>query len=120
MIYKTLIAALAMIVGASLPAKSQGTSLTGDDLYEACRTEKYSEKIGFSQGYCLGVIAGVTASLQGQDIGPKMRICRDKSVNDAQILKIVLNYLDKNPQYRTRSFEYVVWLAMRSSFPCAN
>ena len=64
-------------------------------------------------GYYMGIIDGVTASLNGRDI------CIPKSVDNNQLCAIVRKYIKNNPE-KWNDGNWMIFTSLTQSFPCTK
>ena len=74
----------------------------------------------FDIGHCLGLTQGVRQTLIiVDDDQPKIyKTCIPESITNGQGMRIVLKYLQDNPDKLHESEAILVYLAYRKAFPC--
>lgn len=72
----------------------------------------------FEAGFCAGIVDGLLGMAGG--FNPQMRSCVPSEVNVQQAAKLVVQFLDLNPQALHRDFRAVVVLVLRNTWPCKD
>ncbi|WP_427901662.1 Rap1a/Tai family immunity protein [Marinobacter caseinilyticus] len=74
-------------------------------------------------GFCFGYIRGLsdystgTESMTSEEIKP-FQSCRPRGVNNKQLARIVVNFLERNPQHLHREMTMLVSVALQEVYPC--
>jgi hypothetical protein len=109
--FKTAVFGLFMTVSMG----TQGAWTSGGQLLEACEKEDF-----FSKGDCFGYISGTLDSYEmaaGRK-GFTIRHCIPEGVTKGQMKKIVMKYLNENPEKLHFTASSLVLTGLREAFPC--
>jgi hypothetical protein len=89
---------------------------SGNGLHTLCQDKKGS----FNNGACHGYIIGVFDALNGADRGIGGTVyCRPTgAVTQGQIVAVLKNWLNKNPQHRHFTAPSLAVAAFSEAFPC--
>lgn len=99
----------------SLPATASATT-DGDSAnanMRGCRAYVASDDVKnwpYSQGYCSGHIAGITALISG--------VCAPAGVTHGQTVRTVTAYIEARPSRHHENFTALVIEALKSTWPC--
>ena len=78
----------------------------------------------FGTGYCAGFLRGTfdaVTSNPGANFTSEYRVCSPKTpVTTEQLIRVYMNYLDRNPQIRQDRTHVVALKAFRSEWPCTK
>jgi hypothetical protein len=88
---------------------AQASFISGNDLFKHLNDNNY-----FSQGYALGYILGVSDVFSGDSH------CMPQGVNAGQVRDVVKNFLEVSPEIRHRPADVIVYVILKSTWPCAN
>jgi hypothetical protein len=69
-----------------------------------------------ASGQCAGIVAGMMTA--GKFLTADYRYCVPDTVNLGQALKVVIRYLDTNPNQLHYDFRYLVLATLKGAFPC--
>lgn len=96
-------------------AQSKDSS-SGDRLYAVCGNSGNA----FDQGLCDGFIGGVLAGVQADHglAGRTSAICTRPSVTNGQIIAVVTQFLQENPDIRDQDAGGIALVALARAFPC--
>jgi hypothetical protein len=94
-------------------------AMTGNELIEHC--DKFGVEVTSEDwqqnAYCMGYIVGVIHGMEYLDF--KKQICiPTKNVKQGQIIKVVIKYLNDNPQRLHEQYTHIIYLAITEAFPC--
>jgi Rap1a immunity proteins len=84
---------------------------TGNSLYATCTTDHTA----FSEGYCMGFIAGTADTMEGIRIS---NICSPEKATVGQVRDVVLKYLAEHPETRQNSAFDLIQEALVKAWPC--
>jgi len=72
-----------------------------------------------SAGMCIGRVEGITSVLRLGTVGGSI-FCADipGGVTPAQILRVVVRYIEAEPQYMHEEFNWLAMLAIENAWPC--
>lgn len=114
----------AILLAFCLLAASQASATSTLDLYEKCRAattpvDQATRKIYVEAMQCFAFIDGAlgTAALFGDLHGVKI-YCPPSGVTNIQVAKILVRFVDENPNFMHRQASAIFAAAMRSAFPC--
>jgi hypothetical protein len=71
-----------------------------------------------SEGQCMGVVSAMIAA--GPLLGPENRSCPPEGVNIGQGTRVVIRFLDANPNLLHYDFRSLVMLALKTAWPCKS
>jgi hypothetical protein len=113
------VAALAIV--ATSPAIAEGSE--GDTVYLAWLragdlAKKCSGQRAWEAAYCVGYVVGVADVINNGS--PETRICIPKTVTQAQMTKVVVNYFARHPGESDYAAFSSVRIALRDRFPCIS
>lgn len=105
---------LALATLMALPQTSFAAFITGNDLFEMCQNDQ-----DFSDGYCIGYIAGVV-DVASDEIVMKdsLLVCLPEHVTMRQAFGVVYLYLEQHPEQRHFSAHTTAMAALIDGFPC--
>ena len=113
---KTLLMAVAVVgMLGSGAAMAEGG---GESLLRYCKSAILDKKdLGdaFGSGYCLGIITAVGELLPPADASV---ICVPSGVNNKQMARIVVKYLEQNPEQLHKNATTLTIMATKKAFPC--
>ena len=98
---------------------SQKDAITGNGLMGSCQihvksleNRSYNETAfeAYRDGYCIGLVSGVS--------GASPRICADEEVTRGQQVRVVLKYLQEQPEELHLDDTLLVERALSKVFPC--
>lgn len=100
----------------ALSSVSWAQLLDGNELLSMCRGPDKT----FAAGNCEGFIAGVSDTIifSRNQRDTSRRICLPKRLQQAQIKRIVVDYLVLVPQLRDNDATFLVEIALRTAYPC--
>jgi hypothetical protein len=117
---RTLLIGGLLLLGAAGPSAAQSDD-SGNSIREMCKVHvqpggsKGSLEAGYS-GFCLGLI---TATLYlGQELPESTKFCIPKGVTVGQGIRVLLKYIEANPELAHRRAEALAIAAFRKSWPC--
>lgn len=105
-----------------------GTAADSNHLLDSCRQlERYmndnkATTEHYKATYCLGLVEGARTAmllLESQD-DRKPSACIPMSVSNAQVVRVVLKYLDANPENLHHDATASVLLSLISAYPCTE
>jgi hypothetical protein len=108
--------------GAAMAAESR---FDGNELLQQCQSyiklvdgEKTNDF--FSAGICAGFIQGVsnTVHFYSDDVEKDEKFCKPATVTNAQLVRIVVKYLQDNPKDLNQGRMTLVWMALMIAYPC--
>jgi hypothetical protein len=107
---------LLVLVGSGALAQSPDLS-SGNSYLAGCHRfiSKASDN-SFSQGTCAGAVAAQL--FDSSSLRPEMKSCPPTDVTVAQGVRVVVAYLEANPQRLHESFQALTILAFRTTWPC--
>lgn len=118
---KAGIAAAVALVGALVSGSAM--AVDGNELLSWCKgaiSEKKTKSYGFDTGYCLGVIGTVGDLITSinHDLGPNLQICIPAGVKNGQIARILVKYLEQNPEKLHNNATTLTIMATQRAYPC--
>jgi hypothetical protein len=88
---------------------------------ESKQTESGLECILYIAGFVQGVEFGsISTRVETKQATMPMPFCRPDNVDTAQLVKIVLKYIRKNPEDANQHTMYIALRAFQEAFPCAS
>lgn len=115
MLKVALLVAMTLATHATGAAGQQVSTTSGAHLLNACRDLQASKSNSaeyFLQGYCLGVVDGVAMARDGD------KFCfPEPSMPRAQIVRIVVAYVERNPALQHLEFASLITPALAEVFP---
>jgi hypothetical protein len=94
------------------------TGTTGQDLLLGCRTAAEGRALDFQAGLCLGTIVTVLNLTQQTVVRNEFVVCKDPAASVNQALKVVLRYMEANPQALKKELAGIAVNAMQLVWPC--
>lgn len=83
---------------------------------------KASESGGVAEGFCAGYVQGMSDlnTIHSVFYAGKVKfdICMPQNVNNAQRVRVLIKYLEENPEKLHESEAELVWQAYAKAFPC--
>jgi len=115
---KVVVFALVMTASMGVQGESLDTGdsfETGSSILETCESE-----VWYNKGYCSGYIIGVsdTADTLALWDGSPVLICIPDGVTAGQLWKVVVKYLNENPEKLHFAADSLVLAALEGAFPC--
>jgi hypothetical protein len=110
------ISILLVLVGSGALAQSPDLS-SGNSYLAGC--QRYISKASdnsFSQGTCAGAVAAQL--FDSGSLRPEMKSCPPSEVSVSQGVRVVVAYLEANPQRLHESFQALTIFAFRTAWPC--
>jgi hypothetical protein len=120
---------VALVLVLALPSACTHAQDTGIDLQHECQavlaTDRTTEQ-SIQASHCLGYISGAAFSIsmwQGFNKGKSRGLedvpaCLPEKGTNEEYIKVVLRYLDKNPNRLHVSYGVLVFLAFNDAYPC--
>lgn len=114
----TVVAGLVMTLGGG-----NAVAMTGNELLESCKnaaSESSTKNSSFSAGFCLGSMQSVGDLLTFVNAGleTEARICLPATVTNGQASRVVVKYLQDNPEKLHLNGTALVVMAIQKAFPC--
>ena len=91
---------------------------TGNKLYDSCTAEKGATGYSTYLGLCVGYITAIADSMDCKRTVGDLTWMPDEGVTAGQLMKVVVKWLDNNPQYLNYNASSVVAIALSEAFPC--
>ena len=116
-------AAVIVVLGAE-PTPAAAQRSTGNDLIQECRKavrhsegNQVVEQDAIDAGYCLGLVHGYRDMRHYylQDL-----FCPPNSVNDEQMARVVVKYLEEHPAELDERHSAVLVKALQAAWPCQS
>ena len=107
-----------------------GEAITGAQFSQKCSAVEKASRVPVNEAetvyatFCLGYITGFVDHYDVLDYNNKLKnknICltfSDKQLTNTLLVKIVLTFLKKNPQYSSLPIGRAVSLSLEEAFPC--
>jgi hypothetical protein len=93
------------------------SSTTGNAMLPGCRNSlNDTAPSTYTGGLCMGVI--ITAAMLGDYLPLNLRACPPTGVTFGQTLRVVVDYMEKNPNQLHKEFPFLVVLALNRAWPC--
>lgn len=108
-----LLAVAVLMVSAS-PVRSQDSS-SGNGMLQPCK-EALQKKPGVMQGYCVGTVAAVLYFAQAFE--SQLRYCRPNAAGNEQGLRVLVRYLETNPDKLHLDIRILTLQAFHQAWPC--
>ena len=104
-------------------ASGSAAALDGNDLLNGCKeadSANASTKSSFTAGYCYGIVVStIELSVILKDgIAPNFQSCVPTEMTNQQAVRIVIKYLQGNPEQLHFSGSSLVIRALHKAFPC--
>jgi hypothetical protein len=90
-------------------ASSEPDVMSASYVMKGCRSIIIKQKLDFAQGYCIGSVH-VLFDLPV--------ICYKKGVTVGHAVRIVIRYIDNNPERQHENFNGLALEALQASWPC--
>lgn len=102
------------ILAMSMPVQA----LTGNELLKYCEEgNNEALKVHFqSNAFCLGYVTGASEGLFYAD--NRNVVCFSDGVTVEQLKKVVMKYLNDNPQKLHESYVPLIYSSIKEAFPC--
>jgi len=109
---KALLAAAAILSSICGRAEAAPT-ITGNDMLPACEhlIDDENESGLFKQGECIGLVIGV---------GVGAGVCVPPDATDGQAVRVMLDYMHKNPSRLNLQFTALVQASLLGAWPCSS
>nr|WP_314492379.1 Rap1a/Tai family immunity protein [uncultured Pseudomonas sp.] len=96
---------------------------TGNELLQWCKnvlSNNEAESTSYTAGYCTAVVITVGDLVKSinHDLGPKLQICVPSGVSNGQMVRILVKYLEANPEKHHINATTLTILATQQAFPC--
>ena len=96
---------------------------TGNELLQWCKnvlSNNEAESTSYTAGYCTAVVITVGDLVKSinRDLGPKLQICVPSGVSNGQMVRILVKYLEANPEKLHINATTLTILATQQAFPC--
>jgi hypothetical protein len=123
---KKTLAAIGLMV-CSTGALSIELKNDGNELLEQCRIATDQNTIenvdnALIMGYCLGKIQGIRQTLDifsyNYNLPPEQKVCIPTNVTNGQAARIVVKFLEDNPDQLHLSQTVLAIQAFKTAFPC--
>lgn len=119
----------AVVLGVTLSASRSQAQNTGIDLQRDCKpvlAANMTAAESVNAAHCLGYISGAAFSITMWQATNKDRhfgldtvpACLPDKGTSEEYVKVVLHYLDENPNKLHLSYGLLVFLAFRDAYPC--
>lgn len=109
-----------LLVGTSLPARSQSVPVTvlvnGNEMLDWCTSSTSNAKHSLCLGFIMGVLDTIT-TMQATNQAQR-QVCVPRGVTPGQAKDVYLAFLNQKPQERHLAAGSTVWVAMREVWPC--
>lgn len=103
---------------ASYPANASFKD--GNELYKVCTVKPNDGTYYQANAYCLGYILGVTDTLTTVRMTNSRNYCVPENVTAGQLRDIVVQYLQRTPEKRHLSADFLVISAIDLAFNCSE
>jgi hypothetical protein len=120
---KAWIGAMALV--GTLASGSAMATLDGNDLLNGCKeadSANASKKSSFTAGYCYGIVVSTieTSVILKDGIAPNFQSCVPTEMTNQQAVRIVIKYLQANPEQLHFPGSTLVIRALHKAFPCKS
>ncbi|WP_447749416.1 Rap1a/Tai family immunity protein [Pseudomonas nicosulfuronedens] len=124
---KGILAVLLVAVSVTAQAGERGTT-DGNALLKGCSAVVKSldgggQKVpdAFAMGQCFGMLEGVAGSAQIMErkLPENMRTCIPENYSNGQGARVVVKYLNENPQSLNLPASFLVMISLKTAFPCS-
>lgn len=124
--FSLLLVFFCLLIVTPASAKSTNYVFTGGDMYESCthainglnKTGEYDDhRFGVCAGYIAGIVDFHTVATTVESISEDI-FCLPENITTAQVIRVVTNYLENNPEKHHDLAGYLVVLALRETYPC--
>jgi len=114
----TAIAGLVTILGCG-----NAVAMTGNELLDSCKnaaSDNPTKNTSFTAGFCLGSMQSIGDLLTFVNAGLKTeaRVCLPATVTNGQASRVVVKYLQDNPEKLHLNGTALVIMAIQKAFPC--
>ena len=106
------------IVMLSVSSAGWAQFFDGNKLLALCTSPQASYDDGRCLGFIVGVADSIVASVNRREIG--RRICMPRTVTDARLKAVVVDYLRLVSQLRGYVATFLVEMALRGKYPCGT
>ncbi|AFY20781.1 Rap1a/Tai family immunity protein [Pseudomonas sp. UW4] len=98
---------------------------TGNELLQWCKnvlSNNEAESTSYTAGYCTAVVATVGDLIKSinHDLGPKLQICVPGGVSNGQMVRVLVKYLEANPEKLHINATALTIFATQQAFPCKS
>lgn len=99
------------------------SAMTGNELLQSCKnaaSENPTKNASFTAGFCLGSMQSIGDLLTFVNAGlkPEARVCLPATVTNGQASRVVVKYLQDNPEKLHLNGTALVVMAIQKAFPC--
>lgn len=111
--YATLLVFTVLFFLSSAVAQENQRPDDGNDLLPRCQAvidSQLTDYQGFPAGYCLGLVHGIAFA------SPK--VCPASNVKNVQMVRVVVKFLEDNPEQLNAYESVLVERALSKAFPC--
>jgi hypothetical protein len=111
---------IAALVSAPAQAGEKERSVwTGNNLINACResTTGSTKTSAFEQGICLGAVFGLMGA---RPMKPELSFCPPPSASVAQGTRVLVKYMDANPEQLHKTLNVLIVNALQEAWPCPS
>ena len=96
-------------------------AVDGNDLLKWCQdvnSDNPATKYGFSSGYCIGTMSTVNTLVNYINSGLSVEMCPPPEITNGQMARIVVKYLQQNPEVLHLEATSLTVSALRTAYPC--
>ena len=113
----------ARIASAVLVAALTGQAIAadGNDLIKWCQdinSDTSVAKSSFGSGYCMGTMSTVYTLANYINSGVSIKMCPPSTMTNEQMARIVVKYLQQNPEVLHLDAATLTFSALRTAYPC--
>jgi hypothetical protein len=113
----SLAAFVFLILSSTFPASAELKSLSANSMLPACKLFVGNDPVPVDMQFRVGVCMGMVIAASEIGEGEK-EVCVREGVSYIQGVKVVINWIEKNPQISDLPFSLIALSAMKSAFPC--
>lgn len=113
------IATAVALVG--LLASGAAMAADGNDLIKWCQevnSDNAATKSSFGSGYCMGTMSTVNTLVNYINSGLSVEMCPPPEITNEQMARIVVKYLQQNPEVLHLDATALTVSALRTAYPC--
>jgi hypothetical protein len=112
---------IGVVAVAGVLANGSAMAANGNDLLKWCQgvdSDNAKVQSGFGAGYCIGTMSTVNTLVNYINSGLSLEMCPPPEITNGQMAKIVIKYLQQNPEVLHLEATALTVSALRTAYPC--
>lgn len=96
---------------------SNSFAITGNEMLNHCKSEiSENQTNSYGSGFCTGAVS--TLGAVGSFLNPEMRFCTPPGVSRVQLVRVVVQHMERYPHLLHTDFIGISSAALRIAWPC--